>query len=128
MLPHMGDAMDVLVLADSPATTRTGLTEHPVRLALVGLGLPDGHGVEPIEELRIDTSGCPRKERDDMEVGLASRGLLRGGVPIKPFIARHHGDHPTAGHARGAKCAQAPDPAPGDRGPAQREIAEQPRI
>ncbi|PJG43537.1 LuxR family transcriptional regulator [Acinetobacter tandoii] len=89
------------------------MEEIPISLALVDLGLPDGNGVEFIEKLRErDTSalilvisawstqaslfsaikagatGYVLKERDDSEVLLAIRSILRGGAPIDPFIAR----------------------------------------
>jgi RNA polymerase sigma factor (sigma-70 family) len=82
-------------------------------LALVDLGLPDGNGIEFIEKLRerdatalilvisawstqsslfsaikAGATGYVLKERDDSEVLLAIRSILRGGAPIDPFIAR----------------------------------------
>ncbi|PWB14791.1 DNA-binding response regulator [Acinetobacter sp. AM] len=89
------------------------IEEIPVSLALVDLGLPDGNGVEFIEKLRerdssalilvisawstqsslfsaikAGATGYVLKERDDAEVLLAIRSILRGGAPIDPFIAR----------------------------------------
>jgi RNA polymerase sigma factor (sigma-70 family) len=89
------------------------IEEIPVSLALVDLGLPDGNGVEFIEKLRerdsnasilvisawstqsslfsaikAGATGYVLKERDDFEVLLAIRSILRGGAPIDPFIAR----------------------------------------
>ena len=89
------------------------IEQQPVSLALVDLGLPDGNGVELIEKLRsLDSSalilvisawstqeslfsaikagatGYVLKERDDAEVRLAIRSILRGGAPIDPFIAQ----------------------------------------
>lgn len=89
------------------------IEEIPVSLALVDLGLPDGNGVEFIEKLRerdsnasilvisawstqsslfsaikAGATGYVLKERDDSEVLLAIRSILRGGAPIDPFIAR----------------------------------------
>jgi DNA-binding NarL/FixJ family response regulator len=81
--------------------------------ALVDLGLPDGSGIEfirwlrardadlPIlvisawstEEmilgaLRAGASGYVLKERDDVEIGVSIKSVLKGGAPIDPFIAR----------------------------------------
>ena len=89
------------------------MEEIPISLALVDLGLPDGNGVEFIEKLRerdasalilvisawstqaslfsaikAGATGYVLKERDDAEVLLAIRSILRGGAPIDPFIAR----------------------------------------
>ncbi|UOG18999.1 response regulator transcription factor [Acinetobacter sp. PK01] len=89
------------------------IEEIPISLALVDLGLPDGNGVEFIEKLRerdssalilvisawstqsslfsaikAGATGYVLKERDDSEVLLAIRSILRGGAPIDPFIAR----------------------------------------
>jgi DNA-binding NarL/FixJ family response regulator len=38
--------------------------------------------------LRAGATGYVLKERDDMEVMLSIRSVLRGGAPIDPFIAR----------------------------------------
>lgn len=89
------------------------IEEQPISLALVDLGLPDGNGRQIIEKLRaIESSamilvisawstqeslfgaikagatGYVLKERDDAEVLLSIRSILRGGAPIDPFIAR----------------------------------------
>ncbi len=80
---------------------------------LVDLGLPDGNGTELIAEmhaedpslailvisawstedailaaLRAGATGYVLKERDDLEVSLSIRSVLRGGAPIDPFVAR----------------------------------------
>ena len=82
-------------------------------LVLVDLHLPDGDGRELIAQLRADdpgvgilvvsawssedailgalragATGYVLKERDDMEVMLSIRSVLRGGAPFDPFIAR----------------------------------------
>ena len=82
-------------------------------LALVDLGFPDGIGIELIawlrardetlpilvisawstEEmilgaLRAGASGYLLKERDDLEIAVSLKNVLKGGAPIDPFIAR----------------------------------------
>ncbi len=82
-------------------------------MALVDLGLPDGNGIEMIgwlrardetlpvlvisawstEEmilgaLRAGASGYVLKERDDLEIAMSLKSVLKGGAPIDPFIAR----------------------------------------
>ena len=77
------------------------------------LGLPDGSGIDLIAEmhaadpglailvisawctedailaaLRAGATGYVLKERDDLEVSLSLRSVLRGGAPIDPFVAR----------------------------------------
>lgn len=113
VLLGLGYAPDALVFAASLAEARGCLAELPVALALVDLHLPDGDGRELIVQLRTDdpgvgilvvsawsseeailgalragATGYVLKERDDMEVMLSIRSVLRGGAPIDPFIAR----------------------------------------
>lgn len=89
------------------------IADQPISLALVDLGLPDGNGMQIIEKLRTlesnamilvisawstqeslfgaikaGATGYVLKERDDAEVLLSIRSILRGGAPIDPFIAR----------------------------------------
>jgi DNA-binding NarL/FixJ family response regulator len=89
------------------------IADQPISLALVDLGLPDGNGMQIIEKLRAlesnamilvisawstqeslfgaikaGATGYVLKERDDAEVLLSIRSILRGGAPIDPFIAR----------------------------------------
>ena len=77
------------------------------------LALPDGSGMALIAQMRADdpglgilvvsawsseeailgalragATGYVLKERDDIEVSLSIRSVLRGGAPIDPFIAR----------------------------------------
>ena len=112
-LIHLGYAPDALLFATSLATARARLAQGPVALALVDLMLPDGNGRELIAELRSQepdlgilvvtawsseddilgalragATGYVLKERDDFEVMLSIRSVLRGGAPIDPFIAR----------------------------------------
>lgn len=113
ILHQLGYTPDALVFATSLAEARTRLAENPVALALVDLGLPDGNGLDLIAELsaadptlgilvisawstedailaalRAGATGYVLKEREDVEVSLSIRSVLRGGAPIDPFMAR----------------------------------------
>lgn len=113
LLLQLGYQPDALVFASSLAEARACLASQPVALALVDLGLPDGSGIDLIGEmhaadpglailvisawctedailsaLRAGATGYVLKERDDMEVALSIRSVLRGGAPIDPFVAR----------------------------------------
>ncbi len=113
VLLSLGYASDALVFAATLAEARACLATQPVALALVDLALPDGSGMALIEQLRADdpglgilvvsawsteesilgalragATGYVLKERDDIEVSLSIRSVLRGGAPIDPFIAR----------------------------------------
>lgn len=116
LLLQLGYVRDALVMVGSLKEARNYLTDeadHAVSLALVDLGLPDGNGIELIGELHASNPGLPimvisawstqeailaalragaigyvLKERDDLEIVVALRSVLRGGAPIDPFIAR----------------------------------------
>lgn len=113
VLLQLGYAPDALVFAASLAEARACLAAQPVALALVDLALPDGSGMALIAQMRADdpglgilvvsawsseeailgalragATGYVLKERDDIEVSLSIRSVLRGGAPIDPFIAR----------------------------------------
>jgi DNA-binding NarL/FixJ family response regulator len=113
LLLQLGYQPDALVHAGSLAEARACLANQPVALALVDLGLPDGSGIDLIAEmhaadpglailvisawctedailaaLRAGATGYVLKERDDLEVSLSLRSVLRGGAPIDPFVAR----------------------------------------
>ncbi len=113
ILAHLGYQADALLFSDSLAQARHLVQESPIALALVDLGLPDGNGIDLITELRnsdpalgilvisawstedvllgalrAGATGYVLKERDDLEVSLSIRSVLRGGAPIDPFIAR----------------------------------------
>ena len=113
VLRALGYAADALLFAATLAEARTCLAQQPVGLALVDLRLPDGDGRELIAQLRADdpglgilvvsawssedailgalragATGYVLKERDDVEVQLSIRSVLRGEAPIDPFIAR----------------------------------------
>ncbi|AJD47880.1 two component LuxR family transcriptional regulator [Isoalcanivorax pacificus W11-5] len=113
ILLQVGYRPDMLCHAASLAEARQHQAAQCTALALVDLGLPDGHGTELIAELRAadpamgilvisawstedaimaalraGATGYLLKERDDLEVSLSIRSVLRGGAPIDPFIAR----------------------------------------
>lgn len=113
LLVAMGYQEGAIIHANSLAQARQLLAETSIALALVDLGLPDGNGIELISELRAadpnlgilvisawstqdvifaalraGATGYIVKERDDLEIALALRSVLRGGAPIDPFIAR----------------------------------------
>lgn len=113
ILQLLGYLPDAILQASSLAQARALVADSPVALALVDLGLPDGNGIDLIAELRnadpalgilvisawstedvllsalrAGATGYVLKERDDLEVTLSIRSVLRGGAPIDPFIAR----------------------------------------
>ncbi|UCJ17469.1 response regulator transcription factor [Pseudomonas sp. MM211] len=113
VLGEIGYASDAVAFSVNLAEARTHLSSQPVAMVLVDLGLPDGNGIELIQELRAldpalwilvisawsteeailgalraGATGYVLKERDDLEVSLSIRSVLRGGAPIDPFIAR----------------------------------------
>lgn len=113
ILAHLGYQSDALLFAETLTQARHLVQESPIALALVDLGLPDGNGIDLITELRnsdpalgilvisawstedvllaalrAGATGYVLKERDDLEVSLSIRSVLRGGAPIDPFIAR----------------------------------------
>ena len=113
ILLEMGYSNDMLIFVSHLKAALQKIEEQPVSLALVDLGLPDGNGIELIEQLRAKdnsvlilvisawstqnslfsaiqagATGYVLKERDDTEVIMAIRSILRGGAPIDPFIAR----------------------------------------
>lgn len=113
VLLQLGYEGDAILQATTLGQARALLAVQPVALALVDLQLPDGNGRELIAELRADdpglgilvvsawsseeaivgalkagATGYVLKERDDFEVMLSIRSVLRGGAPIDPFIAR----------------------------------------
>lgn len=113
LLGQLGYPADALLFAASLAEARRRAADESVALALVDLGLPDGSGIDLIAELRAadpalailvisawstedailaalraGATGYVLKERDDLEVLLSLRSVLRGGAPIDPFVAR----------------------------------------
>ncbi|WP_061518070.1 response regulator transcription factor [Acinetobacter venetianus] len=113
ILLELGYTQEVLIFANTLKEALSLLEEQPISFALVDLGLPDGNGKDFIETLRqqdptslilvisawstqdailgaiqAGATGYVLKERDDFEVMLSIRSLLRGGAPIDPFIAQ----------------------------------------
>ena len=142
ILLELGYAPDALHIAASLSQARACLASQPVTLALVDLVLPDGSGLDLIAQMRAETpemgilvvsawsseesilsalragaTGYVLKERDDIEVSMSIRSVLRGGAPIDPFIARRilqllplgatAGDQAESGGLRGAASSQA---------------------
>ena len=113
ILAELGYDNDGLIFAKNLNEAFLHIEQQHISLALVDLGLPDGNGIELIEKLRAQDSsalilvisawstqeslfsaikagatGYVLKERDDAEVLLSIRSILRGGAPIDPFIAQ----------------------------------------
>ena len=113
ILAELGYDNDGLIFAKNLKEAFLHIEQQHISLALVDLGLPDGNGIELIEKLRAQDSsalilvisawstqeslfsaikagatGYVLKERDDAEVLLSIRSILRGGAPIDPFIAQ----------------------------------------
>ncbi len=114
ILLSLGYADGDVVLADSLRAVSEGVALDQIAFALIDLGLPDGNGISLIEQFSLINADMPilvisawsteeaivqsiqagatgylLKERDDLEVSLSIRSVLRGGAPIDPFIARH---------------------------------------
>ena len=113
ILTELGYKPDELIFTSNVRDSIQVVDTQPISLALVDLGLPDGNGIEIIEKIRslesntmilvvsawstqeslfsaikAGATGYVLKERDDAEVLLSIRSILRGGAPIDPFIAR----------------------------------------
>lgn len=143
ILRQLGYQPNMVHFASALAPARQLALQQRFALALVDLGLPDGNGTELIAELRAadahmgilvisawstkeailnalraGATGYVLKERDDLEVTLSIRSVLRGGAPIDPFIARRviteFEVHPLPDHAQPqpAPHLQAPEPEP----------------
>jgi len=113
VLGEIGYAKEAVSFSRSLAEARAHVSHQPAAMVLVDLGLPDGNGIELIREMRAldpalwilvisawsteeailgalqaGATGYVLKERDDLEVSMSIRSVLRGGAPIDPFIAR----------------------------------------
>lgn len=107
VLLQLGYTSEALVFVASLTEARACLAVQPVALALVDLALPDGSGMALIEQMRADdpgmgilvvsawsseeailgalragATGYVLKERDDIEVSLSIRSVLRGAHPL----------------------------------------------
>lgn len=114
ILLNLGYKHDEIILTDSLKAVKDKVDLSKIAFALVDLGLPDGNGISLIEQLSLVNADIPilvisawsteeailksiqagatgylLKERDDLEVSISIRSVLRGGAPIDPFIARH---------------------------------------
>lgn len=113
ILKDLGYSDEVLLFANNVREAEYLLQQEPFCLALIDLGLSDGNGISIIDKIhelgsqtlilvvsawstqnsllkaiKAGATGYVLKERDDTEVSLAIRSILRGGAPIDPFIAR----------------------------------------
>lgn len=113
ILINIGYSILDLYFAQNLAQANEQLQLYSASFALVDLGLPDGSGIDFIETLKdydptitilvisawstedsilnalsAGATGYVLKERDDLEVSLSIRSVLRGGAPIDPFIAQ----------------------------------------
>ncbi len=113
ILLAIGYQTENLYFAQDLSQANKLLEKYSASFALVDLGLPDGNGIEFIETLKkydptitilvisawstedailnalsAGATGYVLKERDDLEVSLSIRSVLRGGAPIDPFIAQ----------------------------------------
>ena len=113
ILLDLGYATSAILFASTLQAAIELSQQQPISFALVDLGLPDGNGQTFIEALRnqdpvslilvisawstqdallnaiqAGATGYMLKERDDFEVMLSIRSLLRGGAPIDPFMAQ----------------------------------------
>lgn len=113
LLLTIGYQPDELFFAQSIAQAKSIFDRYSIGFCLVDLGLPDGHGRDFIGYARLEQSDIPilvisawstqddiltaiqagatgylLKERDDFELMLSLRSILRGGAPIDAFIAQ----------------------------------------
>ena len=146
VLLQLGYTPDALLFASTLNEARATVAHQPIAMALVDLVLPDGNGRELIGELRVQdptlgilvvtawsseddilgalragATGYVLKERDDIEVSLSIRSVLRGGAPIDPFIARRILDFLPQQQAPTALSAAA-HPVPQEKALTEREV------
>ena len=113
ILASLGYSADDFTFATTIAEARNLFKEQAFALAMIDLGLPDGNGADLIRWLHTEDPALPLlvisawsneevilgaliagatgyllKERDDIEIAISIRSVLRGGAPIDPFVAR----------------------------------------
>lgn len=113
LLLELGYKSSDLLYAQSIKHALLLISQHNIAFSLIDLHLPDGSGIEVISILRSKNYDMPiliistcttqeiilksiqsgatgylLKERDDFEILLSIRSVLRGGAPIDPFIAQ----------------------------------------
>lgn len=113
ILGTLGFQKENVDITSSLSGARNCIARRSPQLALVDLGLPDGNGLDLIPQLhmlsaptgilvisawgtrefilsalRAGATGYLLKERDDLELTISIRSVLRGGAPIDPFIAQ----------------------------------------
>jgi len=114
ILGILGYDDEALSFTASIADANALMARQPFAMVLVDVGLPDGNGIDLIRALHAVDAALPilvistwsteqtivsalqagatgymLKERDDFEIGLSIRSVLRGGAPIDPFVAKH---------------------------------------
>lgn len=114
ILISLGYQFTDIIFAESLKNCQNKLETSTPSMALIDLHLPDGNSLDFIETLlklnsempiivisawcdeltiisalKKGATGYLLKERDDLEILLAIRNVLQGGVPIDPFIAQH---------------------------------------
>lgn len=114
ILGILGYDDEALSFAGSIGDANALMARQPFAMVLVDVGLPDGNGIDLIRALHAVDAALPilvistwsteqtivsalqagatgymLKDRDDFEIGLSIRSVLRGGAPIDPFVAKH---------------------------------------
>lgn len=114
ILISIGYQAEDFIFAESLQICQDKLKAIKPAMALIDLHLPDGNGLSSVdtliqinpeipiivisawcdestilEALKKGATGYLLKERDDVELLLAIRNVLQGGVPIDPFIAQY---------------------------------------
>ncbi|UOO89248.1 response regulator transcription factor [Vitreoscilla massiliensis] len=113
LLLELGLQASEIKLASTLAQVHSDIDFVDINMALIDLGLPDGSGLSVVaalsearpeipimvisafssadmvlQALQAGANGYLLKERDDLELLVALRSVMRGGSPIDPAIAR----------------------------------------